>query len=357
MSVPQAPRAPLPNSTVIGRKWLKAIIQSREHNNYKGSFDFKKYISADEESGRGKSSEWIKTKPFGSWCASNPQAIAIDCEMCETRDPVTGVNDSKALCRVSIVNAENPEEVLLDTLVKPDWPVVDYRTWVNGIKKEHLENVQFTLGHAQAFMMALCSEETVIAGHAVHNDLVALKMEHYCNVDSACLFEVKDAPEATCSLKDLAMACLKTEMPKTHDSVNDARVALNCLEYYVERDGKVDPIERTSPPRSRTNAGQLFIHRIPRVCQPSHLQSMFLMHTNVQPSEVHDIEFPGETGKTFATFPSPRHANLAFDTLEGEEEPDKSGRMQKKVYLRDGNYVRVRKMVLPRENRDRRKST
>mmetsp|Transcript_17162 Transcript_17162/g.24147 ORF Transcript_17162/g.24147 Transcript_17162/m.24147 type:complete len:589 (+) Transcript_17162:101-1867(+) len=357
ISVPPGPAIPLPNSTATGRKWQKAIIQSREHNNYEGCFDFKKYIEADEECGRAKASDWFKAKPFGPWCASNPQAIAIDCEMCETRDPVTGVSDHKALCRVSIVNAEKPEEVLLDTLVKPEWPVVNYRTWVNGIKKEHLENVQFTLRHAQEFMMALCSDETVIAGHAVHNDLVALRMEHYCNVDSACLFDVKDAPDATISLKDLAMACLKTEMPKTHDSVNDARVALNCLEYYVQRDGKVDPIERTTPPRNRTNANQLFIHRIPRVCQPSHLQSMFLVHTSVQPKEVHDIEFAGDTGKTFVNFPSPRHANLAFDTLEGDEEPDKSGRMQKKVYLRDGNYVRVRKMVMPRENRDRRQST
>lgn len=70
--------------------------------------------------------------------------------------------DTKALCRLSVVNAENPEEVLLDTLVKPDWPVVDYRSWVNGIKKEDLEKVEFTLGHAQLFMGALCSDQVCL---------------------------------------------------------------------------------------------------------------------------------------------------------------------------------------------------
>ena len=45
-----------------------------------------------------------------------------------------------------------------------------------------------TLEHAQAFMMALCDEETVIIGHAVHNDLIALKMEHISNFDTSYLY-------------------------------------------------------------------------------------------------------------------------------------------------------------------------
>jgi hypothetical protein len=100
----------------------------------------------------------MTTRPHGSWCTS-PAAIAIDCEMCETRDPTTGKSDTKALCRLSVVNADNPQEILLDTLVKPEWPVVDYRTWVNGIKREDLEGVEFTLGHAQLFMGMLVSDQ------------------------------------------------------------------------------------------------------------------------------------------------------------------------------------------------------
>jgi hypothetical protein len=41
---------------------------------------------------------------------------------------------------------------------------------------------------------------------------------------------------------------------------------------------------------------------------------------------------------------------LAFDTIEGTAEVDKSGRSQKKVFLRNGSYVRVRKMVLNRRD-------
>ena len=35
-------------------------------------------------------------------------------------------------------------------------------------------------------------------------------------------------------------------MPNTHDSVNDARKALECVEYWIQKDGNVEPIERTS---------------------------------------------------------------------------------------------------------------
>jgi RNA exonuclease 1 len=329
---------PLPKSTDVGRKWQKAILHSRKHERYATSFNFTKYKDMDEKA--GIQSEWITAQPFGSWCLSNPQAIAIDCEMCETQDPLTSAKNSKALCRLSVVNAEKPEEILLDTLVKPAWPVSDYRTRINGIRKENLDNVEFTLRHAQAFMMALCSEETVIVGHAVHNDLVALNMEHHCVADSSFLFQATDSTSASLSLRDLVSSILEKEMPETHDSVNDSRKALQCVAHWVEKDGNVEPIERT---RANKNH-QLFIHRVPKQCQGQHLKSMFLKHTSVDPTDVDPIEFSGETGTTHVTFKTSRHANVAFDTLEGVAEQDKSGRLQKKVYLRNGDYVRVRKM-------------
>ena len=345
-SAHQHPALPLPTSTEDGRKWKDAVIQTRAHDRYEASFDFERCKENEPE---GVES-WIKAKPYGQWCANNPPAISIDCEMCETRDPVTGVNDAKALCRISVVNAVNPEEVLLDTLVKPAWPVVDYRTRINGIKAEHLETVQFTLRHAQAFMMALCSEETVITGHAVHNDLVALKMEHHCNADSAFLFGVKDEPGATPSLKDLAMAVMGKAMPDTHDSVNDARTALLCLKDYLEKDGNVEPITRSFPRRKRgstggTSSDHLLVHRIPRFCKPDHITQMLLAHTFVRPKEVGEIEFGGATGKVHVYFASEKHAKLAFEALSGEEKPDKTGRSQKKVYLRNGDYVQIRSSV------------
>jgi RNA exonuclease 1 len=345
------PKYIVPDSTQTGRKWKAVVAETQAHPCFAESFGMAKY-KEDPLPG----DLWIKAKPFGAWCADHPQAIAIDCEMCETKDPVSGRKNHNALCRISIVNAEDPEDVLLNTLVKPDWPVSDYRTWVNGIEKAHLESVQFTLRHAQAFMMALCSEETVIVGHALVNDLAALRMDHLCCVDSALLFKAKDCPTATVSLKDLALTILKKEMPEVHDSTNDARVALLCLDHYREQEGKVEEIVRTpSTKRRGSNGGvvldgrnhhQLFVHRIPQNCQPMHIAKMLLEHSAVAPDSVNDIDFSsGAKGKAIVNFKSPRHAFLAFDTIKGTAETEKSGRLQKKVFLRDGDYVRIRKMA------------
>jgi RNA exonuclease 1 len=334
----------LPTHTTTGAKWMKAIQQARQHHKYATAYDFVKYKALDAEIGLDPSSVWIQAKPYGEWCKGFPQAIAIDCEMCETEDPVSGKHNAKDLCRVSIVNAEN-DEVLLDSLVKPSWPVVDYRSRINGITEEHLKGVQFTLRHTQAFLMALCSQETVILGHALHNDLAAMRMEHYCNADSANLFSASDSERSSVSLKDLASNVLKKTMPDKHDSVNDARTAWKVLEHWVEKDGQVEPIVRSMSVK-QTFASQLFIHRIPKnMCEESHLSRMFLAHTSIAPTEVEEIEFAGEMGKTHVVFKSPQHANLAFDTLDSKTDTDPSGRLQKKVFLRNGGYIRVRKMA------------
>jgi RNA exonuclease 1 len=297
----------------------------------------------DEEIGYSAKNLWVSTKPYGPWCQDLPQVIALDCEMCETQDPVSGCKDPRALCRISIVDAVTGE-LLLDSLVKPNWPVVDYRTFVNGITEEHLENVKFTLRHAQAFLLALCSQETVILGHALHNDLAAMRLEHYCVADSSCLYEADDNAEASVSLRDLAAAILKKTMPEVHDSVNDAMTALACLNHCLDRKGIVDKIKRSIPDRPNYGS-QLFLHRIPKNCEVDHIAEMFRAHTSIQPMQVDVITYTGESGKTLAHFRSRAHAQLAFESLESKVETDASGRLQKKVFLRTGGYIRVRKMA------------
>lgn len=341
----------LPKSNPAAKKWLKAIQASQSSKAFGINYNFMKYKQKDEESGVCGANGWIKAKPYGSWCEKSPQVIAIDCEMCETQDPVSGEKNTNALCRISIVDAET-KQVLLDSLCKPAWPVTNHRSWVNGITEEHLENVQFTVRHAQAFLMALCSEETVIVGHAVHNDLAAVRMEHYCVVDSALLFKASDSETATVSLKDSALSILGKDMPDTHDSVNDAITALECLEHYLEKDGNIKTIDRSNSnlPSSGKSftfyASQLFVHRIPNAVNEEHLSKLFLTHADIQPLSVEKIDFQGSFGKTHVVFRSPEHATLAFQYLDGSKpEPDPSGRMQKKVFLRNKSYIRVRKMA------------
>lgn len=333
---------PLPKRTAEGFRYLPTIEASRAHSRYKSSYDFDKYKEQYGEK------DWIRTQPFSKKYAANPQVIAIDCEMVETKDPVTGSIDGKALCRISVVNALNPSEVLLDTLVKPNWPVTNYRTFVNGITENDLESVKFTLRHAQAFMMALCSEETVIIGHALYNDLVALRLEHYCNVDTAYLFKVKgddsENQNSVPSLKDCATTILGKEMPNTHDSINDAITSLDCCNHYLDHGGDVEEVVRTK--RSSDSYDTLLVHRIPlKGCTKNDIANLFLQTCFVKPKEVDDIEFGSSTGKTYVRFFTNRHASLAFESLKGSASTDKTGKEQKKVYMRNGDYIQVRKMM------------
>lgn len=97
--------------------------------------------------------------------------------MCETEDPVTQVRES-TLIRLSVVNGFNPEEVLIDTLVAPMDPVSDFRTRIHGITEEQLAGVKCTLRQVQAALLRMITDQTVIIGHSVYNDLKVLKLNH-----------------------------------------------------------------------------------------------------------------------------------------------------------------------------------
>jgi len=315
-----------PISTPDGKEWLDTVKKTRAHEKFDSIFSFK-----------NKDRTWVKSKPFGAWCSQNPQIIAIDCEMCETVNEKTEKIDGKALCRFTVVNGINMEEVLIDTLVRPRDPITDDRSRINGITKDSLENVHFSLQHAQQFMSALCSDETVIVGHAVHNDLQALKFEHYCVVDSALLFKVRDLENATPSLKDLSASLLGKEMPELHDSVNDAVTALKCCEIYREKDGNVDPIVS-----SKASKPSLVVHRIPSRVTTDHLYRMFLEYTHVKPEDIPEIVFKNGFGRSELIFKSEEHAVLAFESFKGKFILDKGGFQCKKVYMRNKDYIVVR---------------
>lgn len=78
------------------------------------------------------------------------------------------------LARVSIVNEKG--EIIMDKYVKPTQPVMDYRTKFSGITPTHLEHA-----HNFADVQAEVSRikfNRILVGHAIHNDLRVLKMEH-----------------------------------------------------------------------------------------------------------------------------------------------------------------------------------
>ncbi len=172
-----------------------------------------------------------------------PQVLALDCEMCMVEDPKSGIRNGKELLRLSVVDGRpqrkgkkgklEPRVTLVDTLVKPLYPIVQMRSAIHGIIETDLENVEFTKDHGQAALLKLSCPRTVIVGHAVHNDLDALMLNHARVVDTSLLFGVKDEPGAVPSLRDVSQALLGTAIQDgIHDSVRRDGFRSETISHY-----------------------------------------------------------------------------------------------------------------------------
>mmetsp|Transcript_33846 Transcript_33846/g.79107 ORF Transcript_33846/g.79107 Transcript_33846/m.79107 type:complete len:355 (-) Transcript_33846:54-1118(-) len=152
--------------------------------------------------------------------------VALDCEMVGTG---SGGKES-SLARVSIVDHEG--RVLIDRFVKPDKPVVDYRTDITGITKETLQKPG-VLSEASARRKSKeLLDGKIVVGHSVHFDFEALHLTHPHHLirDTSLYRPLRpDKAESRMpSLKKLCSYWLNESIRDqgNHDSVEDARMAL-----------------------------------------------------------------------------------------------------------------------------------
>jgi len=112
-------------------------------------------------------SNWKKNPFYKAPNSASESYIAIDCEMVSTEQ------DKNSLARVSIINMDC--EVLLDMFVKPEGKVVNYRTFVTGIRHRHLKFAK-SFAEVRKKVKEIIRGK-ILVGHAVHHDLQALKLE------------------------------------------------------------------------------------------------------------------------------------------------------------------------------------
>ena len=203
-------------------EWGNLVYKTQQNHRFKKEYNFD---MADNT--------WVRAHAYGQWCVELPPVLAIDCEMCGTKDPVTGERYNNSLIRFSVVNGLKPDEVLVDQLVKPTFPVVESRAHIHGIHPDKLEGVTYTLRHAQATLMQLCSDHTIIVGHSVHNDLKALKFLHHTCIDTSYLYAVENEPWSLPSMRDVSQHVLGSKLSEVHDSVQDARAAHQAAMYLL----------------------------------------------------------------------------------------------------------------------------
>ncbi|CAD6647832.1 BAH_G0047620.mRNA.1.CDS.1 [Saccharomyces cerevisiae] len=156
--------------------------------------------------------------------------IAMDCEFVG----VGPEGKESALARISIVNYFG--HVVLDEFVKPREKVVEWRTWVSGIKPEHMKNA-ITFKEAQK-KTADILEGRILVGHALKHDLEALMLSHpkslLRDTSRHLPFRKLYAKGKTPSLKKLTKEVLKISIQEgEHSSVEDARATM--LLYKKEK--------------------------------------------------------------------------------------------------------------------------
>ncbi|GAB0493641.1 hypothetical protein MMPV_004926 [Pyropia vietnamensis] len=169
--------------------------------------------------------------------------LAMDCEM-------VGVGPGgkeSALARVSIVDARGA--VVLDTHVVVAEPVTDYRTWVSGILPHHVAADSPTANSYAATQQAVAHliKGRLLVGHALHNDLKSLMLDHPRRMtrDTSLWYKQHGHGErkqvggrrTPPALRKLATTVLGIDgfQHGEHDSVGDARVALALYKKSSKR--------------------------------------------------------------------------------------------------------------------------
>ncbi|KAL3141146.1 hypothetical protein ABBQ38_003496 [Trebouxia sp. C0009 RCD-2024] len=169
---------------------------------------------------------FVASYDSGEQGSQHQRIVAVDCEMCYTRNALE-------LTRVTLVDED--EQVLLDELVLPDTPIVNYNTSFSGITPAMMKGVTTTLAQMQQRILQHVGPDTFLVGHSLENDLRVMKLVHLKVLDTAIMYPHARWPVQQNSLRWLAGKYLgETIQTGSHDSKVDAVTALRLVNCKLQ---------------------------------------------------------------------------------------------------------------------------
>ncbi|XP_057565651.1 RNA exonuclease 1 homolog isoform X2 [Hippopotamus amphibius kiboko] len=163
---------------------------------------------------------------------AHPGVYALDCEMSYT---TYGLE----LTRVTVVDTDL--QVVYDTFVRPDNEIVDYNTRFSGVTEADLADTSISLRDVQAVLLSMFSSDTVLIGHSLESDLLALKVIHSTVVDTAVLFPHRLGLPYKRSLRNLMADYLRQIIQDNvdgHSSSEDASACMHLVIWKIREDAK-----------------------------------------------------------------------------------------------------------------------
>ena len=75
---------------------------------------------------------------------------------------------------MTVINSDL--KTVYDALVRPERKIVDYNTRFSGITRQQMHGVKTTLRDVQAVLLSMFNDRTILIGHSLESDFIALKV-------------------------------------------------------------------------------------------------------------------------------------------------------------------------------------
>lgn len=163
------------------------------------------------------------------------KVFAIDCEMSFTAIGMEVTN-------VSVVNLQG--QLVYYSTIRPLSPIIDYNTRYSGITPQMMDEPGVkSLPEVQRDLMAFIDSDTILVGHAIHNDLRALRFLHEKIVDTSVIFPHPLGLPYRMSLKTVVQKVLMRAAQTNetgHSSFEDSRDCIEALMAKLRYDEEND---------------------------------------------------------------------------------------------------------------------